>query len=291
MWIGIAIGVGIYLVLLLIVAFATIRPVRSPIFLSPESLGVKTEEIHFESDGNTLRGWWCGHENPKAVFVLLHGYVMNRSENAALAAQFHKLGFSSLLFDFRASGKSGGKQVGIGWPERNDVLSACTFVESLCPGTPRILLGSSMGSAAAAFAVAQSPNAAQAIILDSCYSNFSNATLGWWRFLGGIPAMILLAPVILVAWPYTGFNPFKVDVASALSKIHCPTLIIHGRKDNLALPHHATRNFEHAAGSKDLIWFESAGHSEARWTEAERYQSEVLRFLEENGIVSLPNSV
>ena len=291
MWIGIAIGAGIYLSLLLIVTFATLRPVRSPLFLSPGALGVNTEEISFKSDGYILRGWWCGHDNPKAVFVLLHGYVMNRSENAALAAQFHKLGFSCLLFDFRASGKSGGKQVGIGWSERNDVLNACHFAGSLCPDVPRILLGSSMGSAAAAFAVAQNANSAQAIILDSCYSSFAKATLGWWRFLGGLPAMILLAPVILIAWPFTRFNPFRVDVAKALAQIKCPTLLIHGKRDNLALPHHATRNYKHAAGPKDLIWFETAGHSEARWTEAERYKDEVIQFLERNGIISTPNSV
>ncbi len=141
-----------------------------------------------------------------------------------------------------------------------------------------------MGAAAAAFAVAENPAAANAIVLDSCYSSLPSATLGWWRFIGGIPAMVLLAPVILVAWPFTGFNPFKVNVANALANSNTPTLIIHGTADNLALPFHAEKNFG-ANPANRIVWFENCGHSEARWTETEKFNQVILDFLSENGIV------
>lgn len=289
MWILLGVLV-FYLVVLAVVAFAALRPARSPIFLSPAAMGLAMEEVEFESDGIRLRGWWVPHSQVRAVAVLSHGYVMNRSENAGLAFQLHQLGIASLLYDMRGSGKSGGRQVGVGWLERKDVLAACKFAEERLPGLPRVLIGSSMGAAASAFALADDPSAADALVLDSCYHSLADATLGWWRFIGGLPASILLAPVILVAWPFAGFNPFKVNVGKALAKIRKPVLIIHGRLDNLAMPKHAERNYR-AAGSDfgervQLIWFDKAGHSEARWSDSETFIRHLRDFLTMNGVLA-----
>lgn len=278
-----------YLVILLLVALAALRPTRSPIFLSPTAMGVCVEETEFASDGNTLRGWWIPAESPKCVAVLAHGYVMNRSENAALAVALRNLGIASLAFDMRASGKSGGKTVGVGWLERKDVLAACDEAERKYPGIPRVLIGSSMGGAACAFALAEKPDAAQALVLDSVYSWLPSATLGWWSFLGGMPAVFLLAPVVLVAWPLAGFNPFAVNVAQALCKISKPILIMHGLKDNLAAPLHADKNYKLASSRGNngvrMVWFENAGHSEARWTQTAEFLRQLESFLKDAGLL------
>lgn len=242
-------------------------------------MGLPVEEISFESDGLALRGWWVPHPKPRGVAVLSHGYVMNRSENAGLAYHLHSLGLACLLFDMRASGKSEGKQIGVGWLERRDVLAACQYAEKRAPGLVRVLIGSSMGAAASAFALAENPNAADALILDSCYHTLPDATIGWWRFIGGWPAAILLAPVALIAWPFAGFNPFLVNVGKALSRIDKPVLILHGRRDNLARPHHADKNYKSARETCDLIWFDDAGHSEARWCDAEGFIRVIDEFL------------
>lgn len=269
----------LYFVVLIVIACASLRPARSPIFLSPAALGYEVEELEFECDGVKLRGWWMPHPSPRAVAIFCHGYVMNRAEGAGLAMSLHKEGVASLLFDFRGCGRSGDSKIGIGWPERNDVLAACRIAEAKAPGIPRVLVGSSMGSAAAAFAMADEPTAASAIVLDSCYSKLTAATLGWWEFLGGWPAKILFAPVILVAWPVAGFNPFRVDVAAAVSRIAAPILIIHGERDNLAPVHHAKRNYAAAAEPKELVLFPNSYHSEARWGEPKAYLDSVLDFL------------
>jgi pimeloyl-ACP methyl ester carboxylesterase len=275
---------GFYLVILVIVALAALKPARSPIFLSPAALGVEIEPVEINSGGLTLRGWWVPHDSPRAVAILCHGYVMNRSENAALAAQLRGHGFACLLFDSRGCGKSEGSRTGVGWLERGDVLAACAFAETRCPGLKRVVIGSSMGAAAAAFAIAEDPSAADAVILDSCYHSLARATLGWWRFLGGVPLAILLAPVVLVAWPIAGFNPFRANVGRALRRIDRPVLIIHGRRDRLAPPFHADLNFASGNAAR-IVWFDSAGHSEARWTESDRYLDSILGFLREANVI------
>jgi alpha-beta hydrolase superfamily lysophospholipase len=283
--IGILAALGLYVAILLIVAFAALRPARSPIFLSPAALGAPVEDVEFDSSGIKLRGWWMPVSNPRWVAVLMHGYVMNRSENAAIAAALRDMGCASLLFDSRASGKSDGTRVGFGVLEADDVLAACRFAETKAPGVPRVLIGSSMGAAAAAFALERNPDCAAAAILDSAYHTLPSATLGWWRFIGGRAAQILLAPTVLVAAPFARFNPFRASVGRALAAIDKPILITHGTADRLVSYKHAEANFAAAktAGRTNvrLKLYEGAGHSEARWTHAAEFLSDISAMLAE----------
>ncbi|MCW5945763.1 MAG: alpha/beta fold hydrolase [Fimbriimonadales bacterium] len=280
MLIGICIAVGVYLSILIVVAWSATHPPRSPLFLSPTALGVDAEEVEFDSEGIPLKGWWTAPESPSAVAVLLHGYVMSRAENAALAVQLHRNGIASLLFDFRAHGKSGGKLTGIGWFESADVIAACRFARERYPNLPVLLIGSSMGSAAAVFAVAEAPDCADGLVLDSSYSSLASATLGWWNFIGGKAAVAMLAPVVLVSWPIVGFNPFKVSVSRALATVKKPVMIIHGEEDDLVLPDHAKRNFAAANEPKELVMIPGASHSEARWLDPSEYERRIVRFVE-----------
>lgn len=278
---GLTIAALVYLTILLIVAYAATHPPRSPIFLSPTVFDLEVEDVEFKSEGMTLRGWWISHPAPRAVAVLVHGYVMNRAENAALASRLHTHGFACLLFDLRACGKSDGVSAGLGWLEAKDVLAACHYSATRHPGIPRLVVGSSMGAAACAFALSQNAEAASALVLDSSYHALSAATLGWWRFIGGTPAMVLLAPTVVVGWPIAGFNPFAANVGKALMKIEKPVLIMHGTKDTLVSPGHAVKNYSCARGPKRLVWFDGASHCEARWTHTERFISEIISFLGE----------
>lgn len=280
MLVGALLAFGVYLVILVITAYAATRPPRTPLFLSPEVAGVFVENVEIESDGLVLRGWFAPHPSPRAIVLLFHGYVMNRSENAGIAADLNKAGFASVLVDFRAHGKSDGSVCGIGWLERRDVLAVCRYVADRFPSLPRILVGSSMGAAACAFALAEEPDCAQAAVLDSAYCSLPSATLGWWRFIGGRAAAIMLAPVILVAWPMVRFNPFRVNVSRALQSISKPLLVIHGDSDTLVHVNHSHRNFERANEPKELKIVSGASHSESRWLDPAGYKDTLVAFIE-----------
>ncbi len=285
--IAILIAVLLYLGLLLLVGYVATRPPRSPLFLSPAALGVPMEDVTFtNSEGQTLRGWWVPAENPKAVAVLLHGYVMSRSENASVAAELCRWGISCLLFDFRACGKSDGTRTTIGWEERKDVFVAVELARQRHPDLPILLIGSSMGAAAAAFALGERDDLATCAILDSSYSSLVGATLGWWRWLGGRLLEVLLAPVAVVAIPIAGFNPFRADVARSLARANCPILLIHGTRDDLVRPEHAKRNLALGGPHVQLEWMEGVGHSEARWAEPERFYERIRAFLADVGVLS-----
>jgi fermentation-respiration switch protein FrsA (DUF1100 family) len=214
---------------------------------------------------------------------------MNRSEMTPVAYWLWKRGVSSLLIDFRAHGHTKGGQCTIGWREADDVIAAVAEARRRAPGARIVLIGSSMGSAASAFAVSRGVEV-DAIVLDSCYSRMLTASFGWWRFLGGPILSVVLGPTVLLAGPFARFNPFKVDVAHALEKVPCPVLILHGRCDDLAIPADAERNLAALKGQGELCWFDDCNHSEFRWVQSERYYEVLEAFLIRQSLIELPGA-
>lgn len=274
---------GLYLAVLIAISYFSLHPTRVPIFFSPAALGSPQEDVEIPSDGLTLRGWWVPVPEPKACAILVHGYLMNRSELAVVAHKLALQGIACLLLDLRAHGRSGGNKSGLGRAEERDVSAAIKFVREKHPGVPLILYGSSMGAAACAFAARANPGEVAALVLDSCYGKLSEAVLGWWRFLGGKPLAVILGPSVVVCAPMAGFNPFTVDVANSLKELDIPILLLHGDKDNLALPSEAKRNLEAAGSKAQIVWFAGCGHSEGRWVHPQRYDAAVDAFLREIG--------
>lgn len=272
-------ALGLYAVLLLVISLISLRPFRTPIFLSPGFLGAPQEEFDLiSSDGVRLRAWAVDASGARTVAVLCHGYVMNRVELTPVAHWLWRRGVASLLIDFRAHGQSRGGVSTIGWREREDVRVAVEEARRRWPDARVVVIGSSMGSAAAALAVADGAPV-DALVLDSCYSTLASASLGWWRFLGGRALSWFLAPTLFIAGGLAGMNPLRVDVGRALAKTTCPVLILHGRCDTLALPSQAERNFGARGDGVEIVWFEGCGHSEFRWTQAERYFEALEAFL------------
>jgi fermentation-respiration switch protein FrsA (DUF1100 family) len=177
----------------------------------------------------------------------------------------------------------------LGLYEARDVEAAVAYARKRVPGARIGLLGSSMGAAASAIACGNHPGLADVLVLDSAYSRLSSAVIGWWRFVGGRPLAVALAPTVLFAAPLAGFNPFKVDVSRYLASAgSVPTLVLHGDADTLALPSEAERNFQACEGPKEIVWFPRMGHSEARWELADQYSAALFAFLERHEFVSRP---
>lgn len=278
----------VYLIGLFLAAYLSVHPVRIPIFVSPGAFGASQEDVKIASTpGITLSAWWIEAENAKTVLIFCHGYVMNRAELAPVAYRFWQMGVSSLLIDFRAHGNSKGGHTTLGWNERHDVKAAVAYARKRCPGAKIALVGSSMGSAASAFAVAEDPDLVDAVVLDSSYSKLSSVIGGWWNLLGGKPLKFILAPTVLVAGPLVGVNPFKIDVAEALRKSHkVPFLVMHGRRDTLSKPSEAERNLAALPPETQVVWFETSGHSEGRWLEPELYFANLLTFFKKTGVLN-----
>jgi pimeloyl-ACP methyl ester carboxylesterase len=277
----------LYILAIFGIAWFSLHPFRIPVFISPEAMGAAQDEVEFPTeDGLTLKGWWVPANDSNTVVVLAHGYMMNRCELTPLAVKLWQHGCSCLLFDFRAHGRSGGNKSGLGYVEREDIRSAVQFAREKQPGSKVVLIGSSMGAAAIALAMGDNPSVADGAILDSCYSRLPSAVLGWWRFVGGKLLSAFLSPTVLLAMPLAGFNPYKVDVADALTNVEPESvLIVHGDCDTLALPEEAKRNAK-AAGNAEIVWLADCGHSEGRWIHSGLYYDAVLGYFRRRGLLA-----
>ena len=281
------IGLGIYFALCLILTWLSVKPPRTPILCSPGAFGAPQETIEIESTGNIrLSGWWVPAEGAKSVAIFCHGYFLSKGELAPVAYALWQKGVSGLLIDFRGHGKSKGGSCTFGYREREDVLVAVAWVRAKMPDAKIVLIGSSMGSVASAFAFAEQPEQIQALVLDSAYNRLSDAVLGWWRFVGGWPLAILLSPTVFFGIPFLRLNPFRLKVSDALAKLHHKhILVMHGDGDLVASPKQVLLNLKSLGPEAQAVWFEGCGHSEGRWEQPDRYYSQLLQFLRKDGFL------
>lgn len=280
-WTAAALG-SIYFGAVWLVVRVGLRPPRMPLFLTPAALDCPQEDVAFQTrDGLTLRGWWLPADAPKGCVVIAHGYLMNRCELSIVGSKLRQAGWDVLMFDLRAHGESQGQRCGMGKHEAMDVEAAAQFARARSGERPVVLLGSSMGGAASAMALAKRADLADALILDSVYSQLPDAAMGSLRVFVGHWAPRAFAPGIVLAWPMLGFKPWKVDLADHLPSVRCPVLVLHGGRDGLIPPDRARRNVEALPNPHGPVWFEDAGHCEGRMLEPKRYVEVVLGFCDE----------
>lgn len=192
--------------------------------------------IFSNSRGQTLNGvlhYPAASGSPTAV-ILCHGMESNK-ESDKLVTLSHSLSEKGLLvlrFDFACAGESGGRFEDITYSgEVEDLGAAYNFVLSY--GVKKIgILGSSMGGSVALLFAAKQKNVAALVTIA--------APLHPERFTDR-----LLTEEEVRHWRQSGFIIYhglrinasfledlhKIDLDSAVKRISCPVLIIHGDAD------------------------------------------------------------
>jgi alpha-beta hydrolase superfamily lysophospholipase len=88
--------------------------------------------------------------HPALVALLVHGYTGSAGDMAYLAEEYRKRGVPALQVDCRAHGESGGRFIGMGYPDSKDLsLWLRLLRERFGEGARAVLHGVSMGAAAA----------------------------------------------------------------------------------------------------------------------------------------------
>lgn len=263
------------------------HPPRTPAISSPGAIGAPQEIVTIKShELIELSGWWVQGTHPTSVAVLCHGAFLSKGEFAPVAYFLWQHGISSISFDFRGHGKSTGGTSSFGFHEKDDVQSVLEWVKKGRPDARIVLIGSSMGSVASAIAWAENPDLADALVLDSAYSNMGKAVGGWWRFIGGNWLAFFLWPTPFIGVLMLGFNPFAIKVSRYLEQLRGrPMIFMHGTEDLVAPTKAAGKNLYAMGPGVEAIWFPDCGHSEGRWEQPETYRSALLRFLTLNGFI------
>lgn len=204
----------------------------SGLYLSPDDLQFKVEEITFPTgDGSLLYGWYFPPASNKpslGTVVQFHGNAQNRSAQFASLHWVTNEGYGLFSFDYRGYGENRSKPSQKGLNE--DALAAIERASKL-NSAPLILFGQSLGGAVLTRAVGEIPKDSPlrarilAVIIDSSFTSYraigrnvlSRSWISW-----------ILQPfaTLLVSDEYSPEEYFR-QIAPI------PTLVIHGDADRV----------------------------------------------------------
>ncbi|WP_406701201.1 alpha/beta fold hydrolase [Singulisphaera sp. Ch08] len=278
-----AVAVVIWLVVSLVVAHQLTRRRRAPFAEpAPNVAWGKFESPRLSTrDGQKLGAWYAEGTGEAPSVLLLHGNGGRRRNCLTRAEVLAAEGCSVLLISLRAHGDSTGEFNDIGLSARHDVVAGVDFLERRRPGRPVIVLGTSMGAAAAVFASGELAHRVRGYILESPYEHLRRAVrnrtqnalpplLEWVAYQGLSIAALLVLPDLDAISPVDAIQGIPSDV---------PVLILAGEADRKARPHEAKALHQRVKSHGRLIFFEKAGHLNFLETDLNRYRRSLLEFV------------
>lgn len=253
-------GLGIGLIAYFLVCLAILLGQNRLIFLpiaklekTPAEIGLEYEEVWIGVrtwTGKTERvhGWWIpGARGDRQVMLYLHGNGGNISYNLAPVQAFHRLGFSTLVFDYRGYGRSEGA-----FPTESEVYrdagAVWDYLVKIRGIEPEniFLYGHSLGGAVAIDLAVRQPRAA-GVITDGTFTSLRAIIdrIPVYRFF---PADLLLT--------------HHFDSLSKLRILRVPLLLIHGTEDRSVPVTMSQVLYDKANVPKQLLIVEGAGHND-----------------------------
>lgn len=266
-----------------------IHPPRKAITHTPSDWHLNYTNISFPSktDSTILRGWLIPADSSSGRLVIeAHGYKDNRSDiDAALpvADALHNAHIAAILFDFRASGISGGSTVTVGLNETGDLLGAVKYAR--LKGYDHIgIIGYSMGASTALMATADD-NQIEATIADSPFANLQHYLRSHLPVWSGLPAWPFTGEIIWEIRTFDGLDPSKVDPDDKLRTWSPrPLMLIAGTADQ-KIPYQNSLRLYHIIQNDpaDTLWLvPGARHVGAYKVDQKIYLHKVTSFFTRN---------
>ena len=248
-----------------------------------ELLNVTTEDgyrmvgqVFYQPEGSAGHKW----------VLLLHGYTGWKEEMYPIACRYAKEGYQILVPDMRCSGESEGDFIGMGWTDRLDNLLWLELILDKDPEAKIALHGQSMGAACALMMSGEEElsGAVRAVVADSAYTDAYRMFAKQMREWAHLPAFPLLPGASLMLKLRGGYSLREASALEAVRETALPVLFIHGTEDVFVPPEMSRELYEAAAGEKEILMVEGAGHVQVQDKEPELYYGTVFSFLEAHGI-------
>jgi fermentation-respiration switch protein FrsA (DUF1100 family) len=211
-------------------------------------------------DGEKLHAWWIPADRARGTVLLLHGNAGNISHRIDYAVMFRRLGYSTLLVDYRGYGRSTGTPTEQGtyidseaawnWLNRSKQISERDIV----------LFGESLGGGVASWLAVQHP--VRALVLASTFTSAVDLGAELYPFL----------PVRLV-------SRIRYDTLRRLRDVRAPVLVIHSPEDDIIPFAHGRRLFDAAREPKAMLEI-AGGHNQGFVFVRDEWVAQLADFLE-----------
>ena len=239
-------------------------------------------DIYLTSNHNSLRLHAYEFENTSldTWVIVVHGYMSDGKGMSYVTKEFFDRGDSVLVPDLRGHGKSEGNYVGMGVPDRFDIVDWIQYLLKDHPNRKIILYGISMGAATAMMAAGgDAPEGVAAVVEDCGYTDAYVMFTAQLKKIFGLPELPIMRCVDIVTRIKTG--AWLSDAAPIRELPRLPTLFIHGDADKLTPVEMAKALHEASrAKTKELLIVPGVGHADAKKVAREAYYGTIFSFLE-----------
>jgi len=234
-----------YVVIVLLVYFGQSRLVYFPekqLGNTPSAVGLDYSSVNIStSDGETLHGWWMPVPDAKGTVLFFHGNAGNISHRINYLTMFKRLGYDTLLFDYRGYGQSSGTPSESGtYLDAQAAWHYLTATKEIAPERI-VLFGESLGGAVAAWLAAREKPGL--LVLASTFTSVPE--------LAGE-----IYPFLPVRW----ISRFAYNTMASLQSVSCPVFIAHSPQDDIVPFHHGEQLFQTALEPKQFLPLEG-GHN------------------------------
>ncbi len=128
-------------------------------------------------DDLEVGAFYAAPDEPRLAIVLVHGNGSSRTHLLDEARALRRLGHAVMPITVRAHGDSQGTRNDFGFSARHDVIAAVAELERRAPHRPIVVLGISLGSAAALFAAHDLDRRVAGYVLVGPYASLELATV------------------------------------------------------------------------------------------------------------------
>lgn len=259
--IAIAYGVIVALLFLFQSRLVYFPEIGRDIAATPQAYGLDFESVNIATeDGETLHAWWVPAKDARGTILFFHGNAGNISHRIDYLLMFRRLGYATLIFDYRGYGKSTGSPSEEG--TYRDAAAAwrwLTQTRGIGPGDI-VFAGESLGGAVASWLAVR--HAPPALVLLSTFTSAPDLGAQVYPFI----------PVRLI-------SRFSYDNLANLRQIKAPVLVAHSRDDDIVPFGHGKRIFEAASEPKQFLEMRG-GHNDGFVFMREEWVKALAGFLE-----------
>jgi len=240
------------------------KPVRDVPY-APNEMSLDYEDVIFKtSDDILLNGWYIPAPAAESTVLFCHGNGGNIMHRLDTISILHNFGLNCFIFDYRGYGKSEGKPTEGG--TYLDVRAAHKWLTEEKKASPDniIIFGRSLGASIAAQLASRVE--AEALIIESAFTSYADIGQKFY-------------PYMPVRW----FAKFSYPTVDYVKNVHCPTLVIHSRTDELVPFEFGLELYAVANEPKQFVEI-CGSHNDGFLASSEIYKkawSKWLKFLEE----------
>jgi len=206
-------------------------------------------------DNISLKGLYVERENPTATLLLCHGYRCCKE----VAAKYLEVipNCNAVTFDFRGHGQNKRMITTIGCHEHKDIFSVIAWMKKNKPSMmekPLIILGISMGGAAAIRAAEECPNLCDALIVDSSFANLKSVMMNAFESKSGLPLFPFFSIMEKMLNYFGKCTIANMNTLKSLKTIKIPLLLIHSCVDKLVPVQESLLMYAQASRTGAKLW-------------------------------------